>query len=179
MALLPIARNRTYVPGVTPVAGNDINDLMDCVIGHKFGPTWFHVPLTPILATQVVWTAGFLFSNATPNGTAVIPLATQRGCRIYEWRFHRYNNSGSGNLTAKLRKATSAAGAVVSADVDTVTLVAPPASFQQTARAAAVFTSTGGALDIIGADEMRWFEFTLPQLDMRISMLQVLMDSGP
>jgi len=152
---------------------------MDCVIAHKFGSTWFNVPLTPVLATQVAWTAGYLFSNGTPNGAAVIPFITQRGCRIYEWRFQRYNNSGSGNLTGKLRKAVISAGAVVSSDVDTVTLVNPPASFQVTDRASAAFTGTGGALDIVGADEMRWFEFTLPSLDMRISMLQVLMDSGP
>jgi hypothetical protein len=173
---LPVSREVTATPGA-PFPSAAFNIAQDCIIGHKYGPTWFAVPLTPVLSTQVQWTPGYLFSNGTPNGAAVIPLQTQRNNRIYEWRFQRYNNSGAGNIIARLRKGVISGGLVVSSDVDSVTIVAPPATFQPTDRASATFTGTGGALDAVNADEIRWFEFTLPAFDMRISMLQVLMDA--
>ena len=35
--MLPTSPNTVYVPGVTPVKANDLNDVQDCIVGGKHG----------------------------------------------------------------------------------------------------------------------------------------------
>jgi len=161
-----------------PIQPATINNMQTCITGGKLGPRWYNVPLIPINSAQITVQNGYIFTNATPNGFALILIPqASRNTRIYEWRFLAYNNSGAGNLTFKLRKGvTNIGGVVVASDVDTVTLVNPPGSFQVTDRASAVFTSAPGVLDQVGINETRWFELTLPTLDARVSMMEVLLE---
>src|SRR5688500_8769718 len=79
MPILPLGRNTNYSPGATPVRGNDLNDIQDCIIGKKHGTIRRSVPLilqyndtgnswssTPINGTGLIST-GLLESSAGPS----------------------------------------------------------------------------------------------------------------
>lgn len=77
--MLPTSRNETCT-NASPVNPNLINDLQDCVVGKKCGPT-----VRPQLALGGVgWSApaGQLYLLSTGPGTAIIPLYTETGDRI-------------------------------------------------------------------------------------------------
>lgn len=181
--LLPTNPDQVVVDN-DPIQPATINNIQTCITGGKLGPRWYNVPLIPVGASSTLTTIGgapngYIFTTGTsPAGFCVINIPqAARNTRIYEWRFLAYNNSGAGTLTFKLRKGvTNIGGVVVSSDIDSVSLVNPPGSFQVTDRASAVFTGTAGALDQVGINETRWFELNLPTFDARVSLMEILLE---
>lgn len=99
MGLLPVARNTDYVSGVTPVKGNDLNDIQDQIIGSKRPPWWRHfysaAPLTNsnfTFGTNPVNALAPPCWTSTSSGTILFPIYFDDGDRLIGFKYWSAGN---------------------------------------------------------------------------------------